>query len=71
MSSGSLIVTCEILRHRQRRQRLDDGVDLRREIDVVGVDLEVPRFDARQVEDVVDQAQQRLPVAVMISRYLR
>jgi hypothetical protein len=62
-SSGSLTVTCRVLRHRERRQRLDDRRDLRRQVDVLGVHLEVPGFDARQVEDVVDQPQQRAPVA--------
>ncbi|HSS38291.1 MAG TPA: hypothetical protein VLT58_05930, partial [Polyangia bacterium] len=51
------------LRRGQRRQRLDDSRDLRAEIQVLGVDLHVSRLDARQIQNVVDEVQEPLPVA--------
>ena len=62
-SSGSFIVMCRSFAVASGVSASTIDVDLRREVDVLGVHLEMPRFDARQIEDVVDQAQQRASVA--------
>ena len=45
---------------RAQRQRSHDVLEHLAEIEVDGVELELARFDLREVEDVVEEAQQRV-----------